>query len=399
MIRSTYLLLLSLALTSCGVFRPSTSTLIQRAELVNAPINDTIHAQNRLGLYVVYVKVNDHEEPLEMIFDTGANLTVLTLEAAKRLELESMGGMRLGDSQGQRQSIPFVMLDRLQLGQGVYEDILAAVIDFPENSTITCMAKDGILGYHVIRQLQWAVHPGDTLLVGSTSDLGSGRAYHTVPMEGWKAPLLDVEFKGMIYKNVLFDSGSTGGLDLEMDRISYIADSIPLVRMIDGTSQGVYGNNLDTVLEANNTNIALSGFSLPSDVEYSNNSDRKIGMKTLGRHHIIIDGPAQRLHIGQEEIPHRRSRSLSIIPNLQDTTLYVANLHIGGDADQMGIPLHQRLVSVNGVTGTQMAERECGYLEFILNLRNTDDPLVIELPSGEVVVFEKEELEAQLIDY
>lgn len=373
--------------------------MIQKAELVNAPVNDTIHAQNRLGLYIVYVQINEHEEPLEMIFDTGANLTVLTLEAAQKLNLESLGGMKLGDSQGQSQSIPLVMLDQLQLGEGIYENVLAAVIDFPENSTITCMAKDGILGYHVIRQLQWAVHPGDTLLVGSSQDLLSDRNYHSVEMAGWKAPLLDIQFKGMMYKNVLFDSGSTGGFDLEMDRVHYIADSIPIVRMIDGTSQGVYGNNLDTILEANNTLIRLDSLVIPTDVEYSNNSDRKIGMRTLGRYHLIIDGPGQMLHIGDEEVAYRRTRGYSIIPNLQDTTLYVANLHLGGEADEMGIPLYQRLVSVNGRTGAQMAEEDCGYLNFILSMRKGDEPLEVELPSGEVILFEKEELEPILMDY
>lgn len=390
-------LLFLATMSSCGLQYSATERQIRKAELINSPINDTIQAINRLGLYVVYVKINEHEEPLEMIFDTGANLTVLTLEAAKKLNLESTGGINLGDSQGQRQSIPLVMIDELQLGAGMYHNVIAAVIDFPENSTITCLGKDGILGYHVIRQMQWAVHPGDTLLVGSTEDLRSGRPYTEVPMKGWKAPLIDVGFKEVLYLNTLFDSGSTGGLDLQRRFVSKVSDSIPLVKTIDGTSQGVYGNILDTTLEVMNSDISLQGLHLPSDVEYSSNGDRKIGMRTLGPYHLIIDGPGGSLAIGELERELRPTMRYALTPNLQDTTLYVASMILNEETEALGVPHQQRLVSVNGITGSQMAEMDCGYLNFITSLREGNLPLILELPSGEVIRLEKQRPLGELI--
>lgn len=378
-----------LLLSSCSSLWFTTSHAIRKAELTNSPVNDTVETKNVLGLYVVYVKVNDNPEVLEMVFDTGANLTVLSAKAVRRLNLEPQGSLSLGDSKGQSRRVPLLNIDKLQLGEGIYTDVLAAVIDFPDNSSITCIARDGILGYHVIRQLNWAIHPGDTLLVGSVDDLRGDRSYDEVEMRGWKAPMLAIEYGLVRYGNILFDSGATGDLDLEYNDIRYTIDSIPMIANIDGTSQGVYGPRLDTLFQVADASVTLGNTRMQADIEYSPGEDRKIGMGTLGRYHLIISGRNQRLYIGEEEVAFTRRRTFGMIPGLQDTTLFVSSIEPEGQAANEGLQLHQRIVSVNGISGSEIANQDCGYLNFLMGLRESDQPLVIETADGTLVQIEK----------
>ncbi|NVK75259.1 MAG: retropepsin-like domain-containing protein [Oceanospirillaceae bacterium] len=365
---------------------------------MNNPVNDTIHAQNMMGLYIVYVQIDDHEEPLEFIFDTGANLTVINKTTADRLGLEVTGDLNLGDSQGQRNRIPLTMIKTLRLGEGVYENVLAAVIQFPENSTVECIAKDGILGYHVIREMQWAIHPGDTILVGSTESLLSDRSYDEIEMKGWKAPLLQVNFKGIGYKNVLFDSGSTGGLDLEQEYLSKVSDSVPVVVEIDGTSQGVFGNNIDTVVTVRNTSIGIGSFDIQSDVDFSQTNSRKIGMRTMGLYHIIIDGQNEKLYLGEREIEYQRTRSFGMIPGISDSTLYVSSLEIDGQASENNIQFLQALESVNGYTAEDINAMECGYLNFILEAVRDKETMELVTKSGDKLTLTRGESKTKLLD-
>lgn len=351
-----------------------------------------------MGLYIVYVKIDDHEEPLEFIFDTGANLTVINKKTADRLGLEVSGDLNLGDSQGQRNRIPLTMINQLKLGEGVYENVIAAVIQFPENSTVECIANDGILGYHVIRQMQWAIHPGDTLLVGSTESLLGNRTYDAIPMAGWKAPLLQVNFMGIGYRNVLFDSGSTGGLDIEQKYLSKISDSIPVVVEIDGTSQGVFGNNIDTVVTVRNTAIGIGNSFIPSDVDFSQTNSRKVGMRTMGSYHMIIDGQAEKLYLGEMETENSRTRSFGMIPCISDSTLYVSSLEIDGQAADKGIQFLQALESVNGVTAADINSMECGYLNFILEVVRNAEQIELVTKNGDRIALERKESEAKMLD-
>lgn len=374
---------LAALLSSCSsLFTTSTNRMIQEAELVNAPINDTISCRNEMGLYVVYVQINNQEEPLEFIFDTGANLTVVSKEAADRLGLEPDGEISLGDSKNQRQNINLTMIDTLQLGEGLYTNIIAAIVEYPEKSTIRCIAKDGILGYHVIRQLQWSIHPGDTLMIGSTADMRGDGVFNTMRMRGWKSPRLDVTFGEVTYHNTLFDSGSTGSFDVEKRHIEHYGDSLPMIEEIDGTSQGIYGTLIDTVQRVLNDTVSLSGLSIPANIEFSGAEGRKIGMRTLGRFHLIIDGPNEALHIGSEEISYSPTRTYGLIPGLSDSTLFISSFEPQGNAAQAGLKFQQPLESVNGITAEDINAMECGYIRFLKQIRSEHGPLEIKTKDG-----------------
>lgn len=384
------ILLTSLLLSSCSLYRSvRVQNKIQEVELTNAPVNDTIQPRYAMGLYVVDVYINDHPEPLEFIFDTGANLTVVSKEAADRLGLEPSGKLNLGDSQGQRRTTSLVEIDQLRLGKGVYEDVLGVIIEYPENSSIRCLAKDGILGYHVIRKMQWAIVPKDTLLIGSTTDITSQFNNLTaVPMRGWKAPHLDLTHKGISYPSVMFDSGSTGGLDLEYHYAKTLSDSIPMVAYADGTTQGVYGNKLDTLYRLYDQQLTLGELTLTSNMEFDPKESGKIGMATLGHYVLVLDGLNETLYIGEDQFPAEPAVNYGMVPGLQDSTLYVASMELDGQAAQKGLVLNQKIVAINGHTADYLSVMDCGYFYLVHVLLGTDE-IELELTDGSKVTLQR----------
>lgn len=375
------------SITSCSYWKnASGSRLISKAELVNSPVNDTIRASMEAGLYVVYVQINNHPETFEFMFDTGANLTVINSDVAAKLGLRSAGSLSVGDSKGERQSLPLVMIDSLRLGEGIYTNVVAASFPFPENTLLSCVIHDGVLGYHVIRQLKWAFHPGDTLLVGSVDSLFSDREYETLPMPGRRSPRLEIDFDGYRYGGVLFDTGSNGGLDLEMRTIVNHADSLLFSTEVDGTSQGLYGNQIDTLQKILNSSIRLGAQNLHSSVDFSQRADRKVGMSTFSPYHFILDGPAEQLHI--HPVPEREilpKRTFGVVPGLSDTLLYIASIETHGQGAENGLVLGQKLKSVNGRSGPEIASLPCGYLKFILHIIRHEEELIVETMDGQFI--------------
>lgn len=377
-------------LSSCTMLKNASITRdIYKAALVNSPVNDTIHFQPEFELMKVYVQVNNHPRPLEFIFDTGANLTVINSKTAEELGLESDRHMSLGDSKGTRNDVPVVMIDTLQLGQGIYTNVLAAVIPFPENSLISCIASDGILGYHVIRELQWSVHPGDTILIGSSQDLRGNRTYDAIPMKGQKAPMLTISFDGTSYSHILFDTGSTGGLDLGKSQLPNHAESKRFIAQIDGTSQGVYGNVVDTIERVYNDTVIIGTTRVASGIDFNSTDSRKIGMGSMGDHHFIIDGRNELLYLSTTEREQSLSKTFGIIPGMNDSTLYISSVDLEGTAIELGLNIGTPINSVNGIRFEDIRNTPCGYKELIMKLIKSGDYLEIELQNGEILSLHK----------
>lgn len=380
---------LLLFLSSCGVWNSyKRQQSITGVRLLNAPIRDTISYQNTLGLMIVYVKINHHPRPLKFIFDTGANLTVINANTAAELGLLPTDSLQISDSQGASSFLPTVKLDTLQLGNGYYSDVLAAIMAFPENNLISCIAQDGILGYHVIRQLEWSIHPGDTIMIGSSTPSYESNQLTEISLKGKKAPVITVQLEQEAYKNVLFDTGSNGGLDLAIEELKNHRN-LETIKRVDGNSQGLYGNRLDTIQKVYNTEVTLGDRVVRSNVDFEKRSETKLGMLNLQNYHLIIDGPREKLLIGEVETPQELASTFGFVPGMNEHGFYVSSIDLGGQAEEQGLQLNQPLLSINGIRASDLKDLSCGYFQFILYLQEWNKPILVEYGKGERLIMNR----------
>lgn len=383
--------LLLLLLSSCGLIQSTALRHKYEVSMSTDPVLDTIPVVRKLNLMVVPVYINGHPEPLQFIFDTGANVTVVSQRTADRIGLQSDKTLRVGDSQGQSSRIPLVEIDSLRLGNGIYHEIRTVLVDFPEGSVIDCIAPDGILGYSIIRKLQWKFIPEDSVLIGSSTSMTEDM-HIQIPMKGWKEPLLSLQIDSVTYHSILFDSGATGGVDLPEEALTYHSPELKLLSEIDGTTQGIYGNVLDTIFTLPYTEVNLEELTLRTNVNFESKKSPKIGMGALGIYSFVIDGPGELLHLDTiPRLPEADRSRFGMVPGIAgDTLLYVASIVEGGPADKAGLQWGQHLQSVNGHTIESLSGIHCSYSEIIVNEVRYAETLSLETIDGEVIVLERE---------
>jgi len=108
------------------------------------------------GIPTVKSKVNGSRE-LDFILDTGAQMTVLSSEMAKKLNVKPLVSGSRGAGAGGEFSVDLGMIDSLQLGDIVIKNVPVAIIDsrkltFKLFGFMTIFKIDGIIGLPLLKQ-------------------------------------------------------------------------------------------------------------------------------------------------------------------------------------------------------------------------------------------------------
>lgn len=95
------------------------------------------------------VKLEGVEEPLNFIFDTGASISVVSMQAAKRVEISrhiQPAMLRVFGAAGVAENVSTLLLPRLNFGGVTREKIQAAVLDLDPVNEATGFEQAGIIG-------------------------------------------------------------------------------------------------------------------------------------------------------------------------------------------------------------------------------------------------------------
>jgi hypothetical protein len=114
---------------------------------------DTLHYENKYGFIVLATKVNGENKKL--IFDTGADITLLNNEAGTK-EKESNVSITDGAGNKSAERYRFDVVKKLEISTQKYKDVKVVLMDLPK--PFTCIS-DGILGNNIIRLQNWVITP------------------------------------------------------------------------------------------------------------------------------------------------------------------------------------------------------------------------------------------------
>lgn len=178
----------------------------------------TLPAQMVNGVLLVDATINGLG-PFHLLVDTGCSAPIISPEVAAAIDARSLDepdNVAAVNSLGMSGSLPFVLLESVDLGAAHFEGVSAAVTPLDLQSKITGQRIDGILGYSLFSELFLTLdfpRRRITLSPEFPQDLPRVRSELALK-EIDAAPFVTIDVQGHTF-DVMLDSGANGGLELD----------------------------------------------------------------------------------------------------------------------------------------------------------------------------------------
>lgn len=388
-------------------FGTSACDSIRHRQLLQAtefdPITFTVEAPvtARKGLLIVDAQLGADSRPVELMVDTGAYESKLTLSTAQAEGIAPVLHRDNSDTFGRSRKMPVGQIDRLQIGGVTVRKLSAGLLDWPPSAITPCLAADGLLGANALRGLSWSVDFGVPSLTLSTNadSLGipADAGFVDVKMPRLSAtPVLSVTVNGRQFDKVIVDLGSNGGLVLPLKSLKKLG--IPEARQItidDASSSSIYGAARQHSIRAP---VRLQIGGLPEVevmAQFTDDAGAKIGTAALSHFRLWLDHARRQLALQpapQTAAFEERSLPQGILLGVdwrqdQWRASYLEYPRMEGPP--AGLKIGQTFDSVNGLSPSDVFDGWCDYIHEIrawhdeqetlslVNTSNNPDPVIL----------------------
>lgn len=325
----------------------------------------------KFNLIVLPVVINGKQ--YEFLFDTGASNTIISEELAVELGLKVRGRMSIRDSKNNTRKMELTLIDSMAIAGVKFGNISANIIQWPENSAVECVGRDGIIGNNLIRHCNWLIDYKNETLTITDGELIEDGMYTTTMKYPRNRPRFSLTMDSLKLENVLLDVGSGGALDVSKDIYSKnkLADmKYPQNKEVDGSSQGLFGASLDTVLNFMPDSIHIEGWSIYNPVvEVERKPGAKIGNLILRNGRLMLDYKNEVIGIApyKLETKYKTGPSLAFVPLLKSGEMTISTVVKGSDAWNAGLRHGQKVTSLNGKSIDEYPQSYCDYFSLLFN--------------------------------
>ena len=395
--RSVSLLIVGFLFNSCVNWK--VPILNKRSGLINSNFSKNQDFDFSSGIMVipVYIKGKKHE----FIFDTGASTTIISKEAAESLNLKNKGGStNIRDSNGNRKKMQNSRVDTMTIAGVNFTNVNVSIIDWPENSVVECIAKDGIIGNNLISHCNWFVDYQKKQLTLTDGGLDEKGVTFIKMLSPRNRPHFNLSLNGYNIPWVLLDLGSGGGLDIGRDlanQFNLNISDFPKYYEIDGSSHGLFGSNMDTVTNFLADSMLIGPLLLKHvPVELQRKKSSKIGNRILKNYSLILDYQNEKIGF----LPYKKDapdlgdgKSFGFSVSRNNKEFFVSNILQGSKADSLGLKYGDALLKVNN-RSFENFESHCEFMTYLFSDIRTKDTLTVVTKSQpeQQMVFEKTRL-------
>ncbi len=345
-------------------------------------------------LIVIQVEIRGQTYPF--IFDTGAHNSVISKTLADQMNLMKKGELKINDSRENSQMLDLVVLDTVSIAGIDFTKITANAMDFGEFSALNCLSFGGIIGNNLIQKCQWKIDFEREKMTLSDGDLATP-AMNFVEMKYPESrPNVALKVDTVHFHKVLFDTGSRGGLDLDISEEKMAAvgfDQHPSVTVLDGATEGLFGAKLDTLVRFRADSVVIGKFSLANPVvDIEEDKGSKLGSQVYAHGILYLDYQNARIGFQSYKEPSIASDSLFFraIPSLSADGLSVALVVLDRENPvQIGAKIHR----LNGKKAADFPQY-CDFFAFMdeQSRSNGHFEITLEGDTTKTYIIEKENL-------
>ncbi|MGY3791361.1 aspartyl protease family protein [Aquimarina sp. 433] len=325
------------------------------------------------GLVFIKVKVNEHEEYLDFVFDTGASIGVLDSTVAKSLNIKSNYSQSAQGANGS-QTYHIATNQSLKVGDVVFSNSNLVLVDLQKLSQRSGRKIQGIIGYDVLKRYQtrFDFQANTIILYKQEDQISELDTFTKIPMrfDGTPIPQMELTFTlrdgSTKTGNFLFDSGANMSLLFNTPYALQHDLKNRTGKTIKGKARGL--NKSTTYTKGTIENLSLEDFEftdIPIDisegkegVSASSSYTGILGAKIINRFDMILDYKNQLFYLkpnSKFNTPFEFPTSGIGVEKVSDKILvsYVAK---ESEAYQKGIREGDELIKIDGYDGKELNE-------------------------------------------
>jgi hypothetical protein len=115
----------------------------------------TINTKSPYNFTVISVDINGKLH--DFIFDTGAQISLISRNLANEIQLQDVGEIKVNDSQGVSSKIAYGVIDTFSIANTDFINVGVAIVDKGINNYLACMNVEGIVGMNIMRLCNWKI--------------------------------------------------------------------------------------------------------------------------------------------------------------------------------------------------------------------------------------------------
>ena len=328
----------------------------------------TIPFQEDQGIMYVKMKVNNHEQPLNFVFDTGASSTVLDSSIAEKIGVKANGNTRATGASGsasyQVASSNAITFNNLKL-----ENITLILTDLSAISRRSVLNVDGIIGNDILKSFYTSINyeQKQIYLYKSLNEIDELESFKEVDFVFKGTPIPKVEIK-MVLKNgeshtgmAYVDTGARLNFLMNTPFVEKHRIKSKIGKSITNKAQTLTTST--TFVRGTVNKLQMAGFNfgeMPVSLAYAKSgvSSGKqymgiLGSVVLRRFHMIFDYQHKKMYLK----PNRFYKEGFIFPRSgfsmirdQDKIL-IERITAGSEAQKIGIQAGEELIAIDGKKG------------------------------------------------
>lgn len=339
--------------------------------------------ETKMGIIIIQAKIKD--KPYQFIFDTGAPSCIVSSEIMKSLDAKTITTSKIYDVNNSYKEQEFTKVNNIEIGDAVFSDVGAMVMDLNTISTIKCLDADGLLGSNLFRHATWYIDYEKKEIVVA-NDLASLEkpleGFHSIKFfEGFGGvPSIFTYLNGHKILNTTIDSGFGGTICLAEDKMKKMSDT-PIKKGYGTTSAGLYGDGKPKVTYQ----ATVDQFSLGEGIDFMQENivfegkgSNLVGNGIFKHYHVILDWEKREIYLKKNNLTEKSKKDFGYSLGYDhENSVYINNIYEESEASKKGLQLNDKIISINGVNLEQITEEEwCSFR--LMNDNSNSKVLMIE---------------------
>ena len=298
------------------------------------------------------MEVKIEGESFRFLFDTGAPM-VVSPELADKFNMKKVSSKYVTDSNNSRKKQKYVQIDSLKIGRQEFKDLVAIEIDLKYAPVIACLNIDGIIGANLMRLATWKIDYVDQVMHFSNNMQAYQPKKNPIVLpfktKATFTPVVDLMIDSNIIKNVTFDTGSGSAISTSQNFVSHLDKKAPNVFSSYGYhTSGIYGSIPDSMFftqrpvtlgKTQVENMTLSIHEKPSK--------SLLGTAFMEDYEVILNWEQGRAFLSPIN-PEMNLKTLGISVMPKENQLLISSVHIGSEAQKLGIAFGDVVEEING---------------------------------------------------
>lgn len=326
---------------------------------------------------VIIIEVNLKGETHKFILDTGG-FNLIGKQLAEHIGIKGVTKIEVDDSQGNKQKIPILELDALEIAGINFQKTGTGIVDFKELNAISCLDLKGMIGANLMQNAVWKIdyQRQEITIANSITAFDIPANNYAIPFttSTFKSPNIEITVDGIVEKEVEIDLGSTGDFKLAQSTF----DKLTTTKKTSGTglfSAGLYGYGLSEKVNFARVNqISLGDLKLTDQLaNFKSGRTSTIGNKFLKNYQVILNWFDNELILIPviEPIPNLLDH-YGFEPIFRGNQPQVGFIYDNSSADKVGLKITDKIIELAGRNTENISKDEW------CELKNTFSALTIE---------------------